>query len=158
MSSNGGKRQVAIACFLICLLLDGTMAKNIQGEAYNKTLTIGFTIPWRQGWVVGPNIGSAIVLGIREVRRRGILPGFDIEFVFRDSYCKARRGMQMAVDMWSAVEDLDVIIGDGCSTGKSKTFMSNISLSTSLYGLNIIRSSYIKMWTMHSKIKQTRWK
>ena len=63
----------------------------------------------------GPQIGSAIILGIEEVQRRNILPGYSIEWVWRDSWCNSLRGMRMAVDMWKNAEDLDGIIGDGCS-------------------------------------------
>ena len=35
----------------------------------NKTLNIAYTVPWSHDWVIGPYMGSAIVLGIEEVRQ-----------------------------------------------------------------------------------------
>ncbi len=99
----------------VMVTLMGVRGGNIQGSVTNRTLTLGYSMPWRQGWTVGQRIGSAIIVGIREVKRRQLLPGYEIEWIWRDSYCEPRRGMAMAVDIWASVEDLDGIIGDGCS-------------------------------------------
>ncbi len=81
----------------------------------NKTLTLGYSLPWSRGWNVGTMLAPAIVLGIREVHKRQLLLGYEIEWMKRDSYCEPRRGMTIVVDMWASVEHLDGIIGDGCS-------------------------------------------
>lgn len=60
-------------------------------------------------------MGSALVVGLEEVQRRQLLPGYQLEFVWRDSWCKPKRGLQVIVEMWDSVEDLDVIVGAGCS-------------------------------------------
>ena len=78
-------------------------------------LTIAYFLPWMRGWPVGPQVGSANVLGIREIRKRGLLPDYDIEWVYRDTWCEPKRAMQMVVDAWSSVDRLDAIIGPGCS-------------------------------------------
>ena len=91
-------------------------ANNIQGVAVNNTLTLGYLVSWQKGWIAGPYLGSAIVVGIQEVRRRGLLPGYEIEWVFGDDYCEPRRGTQVTVDVWASVEDLDGFIGASCST------------------------------------------
>ncbi len=88
---------------------------NVQGMAVNKTLTVAYSIPWVQGWPVGIRAGSAIIVGIEEVERRQLLPGYHIDWIWRDSQCNSAIGIQMIVDMWTSVKDLDVIIGDGCS-------------------------------------------
>ncbi len=84
-------------------------------EEDNHTLTLGLSIPWEQGWLLGGQIGTAFVLGLKEVEQRQILPGYVIKWIWRDSYCEPRRGMSMVIDMWASV-DLDGIIGDGCSS------------------------------------------
>ena len=96
-----------------CLKLAKTAV--IPGEARNNTLTLGFILPWHQNVFIGQAVGSAMILGVEEVYRRGILPGYDIQWVWRDSYCEPRRGMRMAVDIVNSVEDLDGIIGCVCS-------------------------------------------
>ena len=51
---------------------------NINGEAVNNTLTIGYLWPWSHGWPGGPYSGSAIVVALEEVERRKLLPGYTI--------------------------------------------------------------------------------
>ncbi len=88
---------------------------NIPEKPGTKTLTLGYSVTWSHGWNIGTMFASAIVLGIREVHKRQLLPGYEIEWIKRNSYCEPQRGMAMLVDMWASVEDLDGIIGDGCS-------------------------------------------
>lgn len=38
-----------------------------------------------------------------------------VDWILRDDYCEPMRGMQVAVEMWGAVNDLDAMIGPGCS-------------------------------------------
>ncbi len=64
----------------------------IMGVAVNNTLTLGFSLPWEHGWTVGPGAGAGIIVGIEEVHRRQLLPGYDIEWVFRDDHCEPQRG------------------------------------------------------------------
>ena len=92
-----------------------TFAGNVQGEAVNNTLWLGYSIPWISQWPIGVQVGSAIILGIEEVYRRQILPGYRIDFVWRDSGCIVYHGIRNVIDMWSSVDDIDAIIGDGCS-------------------------------------------
>ncbi len=88
---------------------------NIPEKPGTKTLTLGYSLPWSHGWNIGTLFGSGIVLGIREVHKRQLLPGYEIEWIKGDSYCEPQQGMAVAVDIWASVEDLDGIIGDGCS-------------------------------------------
>ena len=108
--------SVVMVISVFWLVIGKSLAANIQGEALNKRLTLGYILPWTQGWPLGPSIGSAIILGMEEVRNREILPGYDIEWELRDDFCEPRRGMQVIVDLWDSVEDLDGLIGSGCST------------------------------------------
>ena len=109
-----------MACYYLltaylCLTLQSASSNNIQGSIRNNTFTLGYTISWNKGWRIGPQIGSAIILGINEVHTRQLLPGYSIEWVLADPQCEPRRGMQVAVDIWNSVPDLDGFISDGCS-------------------------------------------
>ncbi len=104
-----------IFCVAVLFLCGGAHAANIQGVVLNNTLTIGYTIPWSHDWVAGPYMGSAIILGIETVNKRNILPGYELRWVWRNTKCKPRPGITETIDLWNSVEDLDVIIGDGCS-------------------------------------------
>ena len=44
----------------------------------NKTLTLGYLIPWTKDWEVGPTMGAAILLGLREIERQQLLPGYKV--------------------------------------------------------------------------------
>ncbi len=90
------------------------VTKYTDGDFNRTTLTFGCSLPWDKGWPVGGEIASAVIIAIEEIHRRQLLPGYEIEWIWRDSYCEPRHGMAMAVDMWTSV-DLDAIIGDGCS-------------------------------------------
>ncbi len=64
---------------------------------------------------MGGEIASAVIIAIEEIHRRQLLRGYEIEWIWRDSYCEPQHGMAMAVDMWASMDHLDAIIGDGCS-------------------------------------------
>ncbi len=99
-----------------------------------KKLVLGFTIPWSQKWLVGPKIASAIILGIDEVGNRELLPGYEIDWIWRDSYCESSRGMAMAVDIWTSVPGgVDGIIGDGCSV-----VCQPVSLLAAAWGIPVV--------------------
>ena len=110
-----------------------SLGANIQGVVLNSTFTLAYTLPWERGWLLGQQVGAAIILGVEEVYRRNILPGYDIEWVWRDSHCEPRRGMQMMVEMWESVGDLDGIIGDGCSV-----VCQPVSLLAAAWGIPVI--------------------
>ncbi len=98
----------------------------------NGKLTLGYLVPW-QGWPVGPSVGSAIILGINEIEKRQLLPGYEIEWLLRNDACEARRGMHKAVQIWHSVEKLDAIIGSGCSV-----VCQPLSLLAAAWGIPII--------------------
>ncbi len=122
-----------VSVLVILHVTNCVWCRNVQGIVVNNTLTLGFTLPWTQEWMIGQHIGSGIILGIEEVYRRNILPEYEIEWTWRDSYCQPYRGVQMAVDMWSSMQDLDGIIGDGCSV-----VCEPIALLAASWGIPII--------------------
>ena len=99
---------------LFVTLFPSIQAGNMKGVV-NRTITMGYLVPWEYGWPVGGTMGSAIDVAIKEIKNRGLLPGYDFQWVLRDSQCAPQKGMEMAVDVWSSVPDLDVMIGPACS-------------------------------------------
>ncbi len=66
---------------------------NVQGIAVNNTLMLGYLLPWEKEWLPSQKIGSAIVIGIEEVYKRQLLPGYKVDFTSpKDTYCNANRG------------------------------------------------------------------
>ena len=109
MSSLALVIACTLACQINCLKLLYT-----ETEKSNKTLTLGYFVPWEQGYIAGPTLGCAIVVAIDHIKQQQILPEYDVEWIFGDDYCEPRRGMQVAVGMWTTVR-LHGIIGSGCS-------------------------------------------
>ncbi len=87
-----------------------------QTTAAAKILNMGVLLPWTNDWELGPYMGSGVVVGIQEVYKRQLLPGYEIAWDWRDTYCKPRQGLAMAVELWSVFDgNLDAFIGGGCS-------------------------------------------
>ena len=63
---------------------------HISGGAANGTFTIAYAYPWSGAWPVGPTIGAAFLVGLNEVKRRNILPGYEMEWFVRDTASNAR--------------------------------------------------------------------
>ncbi len=124
---------LVVLVYALGLQIQYVESRNVQGKAVNNTLTLGFTLPWTKGWLLGPQIGAAVILGIHEVYNRDLLQGYDVEWIFRDSLCNAKTGMHNAVNMWSSVDDLDGIIGDGCST-----VCQPVSLLAAAWGIPVV--------------------
>ena len=76
------------------------------------SLKIGFLISWTGAYPLGERTGSAGPLAVDEVKRRNLLPGYNIEWTWRDTSWNSRKGLVGAVDMWSQYGgDIDAFIG-----------------------------------------------
>ena len=71
----------------ILLWCRNTYAIQMSDKAENNTLTIAFAFSWTGVWPAGRTIGGAFVVGLDEVHRRNLLPGYALEWKFRDSSC-----------------------------------------------------------------------
>ena len=82
----------------------------------NKTLNLGVLIPWTQEWDLGQAMGSGVIVGLEEVEKRDLLPGYDIKWRWNDTYCKPRQGLSAAVYQWRMYDGhVGAFIGGGCS-------------------------------------------
>ena len=76
---------------LVCCLMFSfapNQAAVIPGTVTNGTLTLGYLISWSHEWAIGPYIGSAINVGIKEIKRRQLIPDYDIDWVLEDTWCE----------------------------------------------------------------------
>ncbi len=119
--------------FFVLVLKGLVEARHVSGQVVNNTLTIAFTFPWSGAWPAGPSIGGAFIVGLEEVRRRNLLPGYDIQWVLKDSACNGMQGIKAVIEIWKDVEDLDVIIGPSCSV-----FCEPASLLASSWNIPIV--------------------
>ncbi len=58
----------------------------------------------------------------------------------RDSWCKPRRGIEMAVDLWDSVDHLDAIIGPGCSI-----VCKHVGLLAAAWGIPTVSPSCVSL-------------
>ncbi len=55
----------------------------LTAMAHKKKLTLGFLCPWERGWLAGPGAGGALPVALEEVKRRQLLPEYDIQWIHR---------------------------------------------------------------------------
>ena len=73
-------------------------------------LSVGFIWP---GNLFGPSYPISFQLGIASAKH--LLPGFEIAYLIRNTYCNPKEGMKGAVELRRSLGTLDGIIGDICS-------------------------------------------
>ena len=78
--------------WLLLLLTEPVCGAHVPGIAVNDTLNLAFLAPWSHDWVLAPGAASGFSLALEEVNNRQILPGYTIEWKFRDTYCKPQQG------------------------------------------------------------------
>ena len=61
-------------------------------------------------------MGPAIIPALENIKQKVLIPEKDIELIWADTQCNELHGMKKVVDMWLQKKEIDVIIGDGCST------------------------------------------
>ena len=80
--------HLLLSFITLALATHGVEGKTIPGVAFNSTLTIGYLLSWSHEWAAGPYIGSSIILAIEEIEKRQLLPGYNIEWILRDTWCQ----------------------------------------------------------------------
>lgn len=104
-----------LVCALVALVHGQTQVYSV-GKPDATTLQVGVLMPWKEGRILGPYIGGAVVVGLQEVEKRQILPNFTIQWHWKDTFCQPRQGLAVAVDLWSDFNgELDAYIGGACS-------------------------------------------
>lgn len=83
-----------MAMLMLVIVLAGVVCK---GEPTNRTLTLGYLLSWSHEWPAGPYIGSAIVVAIQEVHRRQLLPGYEINWILKDTWCQVRKSFDPCI-------------------------------------------------------------
>ena len=83
----------------------------------NATIRLAVLISYTGEWEIGHKMASGVILGIESVKKRGLLPkNWTIDWDWRDTYCTPRRGLGVAVDLWSHFDTHpSAFIGGGCS-------------------------------------------
>lgn len=100
---------------IFTIILHVVATKHIPDVTVNHTLHLAYLLSWSHEWGVGYSIGSSIIIGIQEVRKRHLLDGYEITWSHRDTYCEPRHGLAMLIDIWDTSPDVDGIIGGDCS-------------------------------------------
>ena len=79
---------LSLLFFTAALITHGAEGKTIPGVGFNNTLTLGYLLSWSHEWAAGPYIGSSIILAIEEIEKRQLLPGYNIDWILRDTWCQ----------------------------------------------------------------------
>ena len=79
---------IILALILFTFACQFSNAATIPGVATNNTLTLGYLLSWSHEWAAGPYIGSSIEIAIQEIRKRQLLPGYEIEWILEDTWCQ----------------------------------------------------------------------
>ena len=74
--------------FCLDLFIRPCQAAVLPGKVTNGTLTLGYLMSWSHEWAVGPFIGSAINIGIEEVKRRQLINDYEIDWILADTWCE----------------------------------------------------------------------
>ena len=81
---------LAIILLTLNIFICPNQAAVQPGKVTNGTLTLGYLLSWSHEWAVGPFIGSAIAVGINEIKRRQLLPDYDVDWILADTRCEVR--------------------------------------------------------------------
>ncbi|XP_078693880.1 atrial natriuretic peptide receptor 2-like isoform X3 [Branchiostoma floridae x Branchiostoma belcheri] len=90
----------------------------IHAEAVEskKNLTVAVLLPWTGTWPIGQRMGPAAAVAIDDINNNAaLLPDHHLDFVWKDTGCSAREGMDVTMELYEELgENLRVIIGPGC--------------------------------------------
>lgn len=88
-----------------------------QLEAY-KEIKLGVAIPWSgASWDAGRRFASGITVAVEKINNDPyLLKGYNVTFIWADSQCTERGGLETIVDMYTRGK-VDAIIGPACSQG-----------------------------------------
>ena len=73
---------------IVCGLYRPGQAAVLPGKVTNGTLTLGYLISWSHDWTIGPSTGSAINIGIEEIKKRQLIPDYEIDWIMADTWCE----------------------------------------------------------------------
>ena len=103
---------VLIAISICVLCSQDYKVQNIT----NAKLKMLYLIPWTGKFTPGKTMGPVILKALENIKNRRLLSNYDVELHWRDTQCDKSVGIRKVIDVWKENQDLDVMIGDGCST------------------------------------------
>ena len=72
-----------------------TPKNDASKDSSPKVMNLACLIPYTKTWPLGNVVAAGIIVGIKEVYKRNILPGYDVEFIWADSWCQPARSMKV---------------------------------------------------------------
>ena len=80
-----------------------------------KNLTFGLFVPWTGRWPVGKQLASGALIARDAINKnKSILPGYHLDFIWKDCKCDAQASVGETADLHDLV---DAYIGPYCSSG-----------------------------------------
>ncbi|XP_066267244.1 atrial natriuretic peptide receptor 1-like [Branchiostoma lanceolatum] len=101
---------------LIPLMLVVLFYNNTEAVESRKNLTVVVLVPWTGAWPIGKRMAPAAAVAIDDINNNdALLPAYHLDFVWKDTGCSAREGMDVTMELYEELRtDLRVIIGPGC--------------------------------------------
>ena len=85
-----------------------------------KDIKLGVAIPWSgASWDAGPRFAAGVTVAVEAINNDpNLLPGYNISFIWGDSKCEEKAGLEVIVDMYTKQKiPVNAIIGPACSDG-----------------------------------------
>ena len=89
--------------WMLILLLGVSMslqqvASMPRSKPDNHTLNVALLIPFTEYWELGDKAASAIIPAMEEIERRQLLPGYQVNWVIRDTGCVSYKGNVIIIE------------------------------------------------------------
>ena len=111
--------MVIVTKILVLLAIPAFALGSQEYEVINNTITklkMLYMIPWTGQFTPGKTMEPVILKALDNIKNRGLISNYDVELHWRDTQCDKSVGIIKVIDIWRNNQDLDVIIGDACST------------------------------------------
>ena len=105
-------------CFFVIIACGFFLHPSLGNHRHSDAdVKLAFILGYSREWEIGYKMAAGLILGVETVRERQLIPAnWTIDWDWRDTYCRARRGLAMTVDLWSHFNTRpSAIIGGGCS-------------------------------------------
>lgn len=63
----------------------------------SNVLTLAYLIPYTHGYPIGYAVASTVIVSIEEIKKRQLLPGYEVHYIWRDSWCQPLHSVKVTL-------------------------------------------------------------